>query len=100
MKAATRRGPSKTDPAMGPWRGGSAEEVDRPTRDDLVSATDHNLLFSFRICHNHICVTDGLPKDSAFFELLKDLAAEADADGARRVVADRPAAERVSSLER
>jgi type I restriction enzyme M protein len=54
-----------------PRRGGTADEVDRPTRDDLVSATDDNLLFSFRICHNHIYVTDGLPKDAAFFELLK-----------------------------
>ncbi len=50
---------------------GNTEEVDRPTRDTLINATDDNLLFSFKICHNHIYVTDGLQKQPAFFELLK-----------------------------
>lgn len=50
---------------------GDIDEVDRPTRDSLINATDDNLLFSFKICHNHIYVTDGLQKQPAFFELLK-----------------------------
>src|SRR5205823_6081723 len=54
-----------------PRKGGAPEEVDLPTREDLMSATDDNLLFSFKICHNHIYVTDGFQKQAAFFELLK-----------------------------
>ncbi len=54
-----------------PSANGSPEEVDRPQRDNLINATDDNLLFSFKICHNHIYVTDGLQKQPAFFELLK-----------------------------
>nr|VFK51382.1 MAG: type I restriction enzyme M protein [Candidatus Kentron sp. TC] len=54
-----------------PSRDGTPEEVDRPSRDDLKHATSDNLLFSFKICHNHIYVTDGLQKQPAFFELLK-----------------------------
>lgn len=54
-----------------PSRGGTAEDVDRPTRDALKNATDDNLLFSFKICHNHIYITDGMQKQPAFFELLK-----------------------------
>jgi type I restriction enzyme M protein len=54
-----------------PANGADAEEVDRPTRDSLSHAANDNLLFSFRICHNHIYVTDGLHKQAAFFELLK-----------------------------
>jgi type I restriction enzyme M protein len=54
-----------------PSRGGDVEEVDRPTRDTLKHATGDNLLFSFKICHNHIYVTDGMQKQPAFFELLK-----------------------------
>jgi len=54
-----------------PSNGGDAEEVDRPTRKNLKFATADNLLFSFKICHNHIYVTDGLQKQPAFFELLK-----------------------------
>ena len=54
-----------------PAADGSVEEVDRPTRESLKNATDDNLLFSFKICHNHIYVTDGLQKQPAFFELLK-----------------------------
>jgi type I restriction enzyme M protein len=50
---------------------GDVTEIDRPTRDALIKATDDNLLFSFKICHNHIYVTDGLQKQPAFFELLK-----------------------------
>ncbi|NLH37697.1 MAG: N-6 DNA methylase, partial [Thermotogaceae bacterium] len=54
-----------------PSKDGDIEEVDRPTRDKLKNATDDNLLFSFKTCHNHIYVTDGLQKQPAFFELLK-----------------------------
>lgn len=54
-----------------PAKGGDAEEVDRPTRKNLNFATADNLLFSFKICHNHIYVTDGMQKQPAFFELLK-----------------------------
>jgi type I restriction enzyme M protein len=54
-----------------PSKGGDASEVDRPTRDGLKHASGDNLLFSFRICHDHIYVTDGLQKQPAFFELLK-----------------------------
>lgn len=54
-----------------PSKGGNVEEVDRPSRDTLKHATADNLLFSFKICHNHIYVTDGLQKQPAFFELLK-----------------------------
>ena len=54
-----------------PSRGGNTEEVDRPKRDQLKQASDDNLLFSFKICHDHIYVTDGMQKQPAFFELLK-----------------------------
>ena len=54
-----------------PSKGGDADEVDRPRRENLKHATDDNLLFSFRTCHDHIYVTDGMQKQPAFFELLK-----------------------------
>lgn len=54
-----------------PSADGDTSEIDRPSRDRLMHATDDNLLFSFKICHNHIYVTDGLQKQPAFFELLK-----------------------------
>lgn len=54
-----------------PSKNGSLEEVDRPTRESLKNAVGDNLLFSFKICHDHIYVTDGLQKQPAFFELLK-----------------------------
>lgn len=54
-----------------PSKDGNIEEVDRPTRDSLKNAVGDNLLFSFKICHDHIYVTDGLQKQPAFFELLK-----------------------------
>jgi type I restriction enzyme M protein len=54
-----------------PSKDGPAEEVDRPTRKALKHAVEDNLLFSFKICHNHIYVTDGMQKQPAFFELLK-----------------------------
>ena len=54
-----------------PSANGSTEEVDRPTREKLARSTGDNLLFSFKTCHDHIYVTDGLQKQPAFFELLK-----------------------------
>ncbi|ARV63277.1 restriction endonuclease subunit M [Nostocales cyanobacterium HT-58-2] len=54
-----------------PAKDGNIEEVDRPTRDSLKNAVGDNLLFSFKICHDHIYVSDGLQKQPAFFELLK-----------------------------
>jgi type I restriction enzyme M protein len=54
-----------------PAKDGDIEEIDRPRRELLKHATDDNLLFSFKICHNHIYVTDGMQKQPAFFELLK-----------------------------
>ena len=54
-----------------PPANGSLEDVDRPKRKTLKKAYEDNLLMVFRICHNHIYVTDGLQKQPAFFELLK-----------------------------
>ncbi|MCA0028279.1 MULTISPECIES: N-6 DNA methylase [unclassified Mesorhizobium] len=54
-----------------PAADGNTTFIDRPTRGKLNQATDDNLLFSFKICHNHIYITDGLQKQPAFFELLK-----------------------------
>jgi type I restriction enzyme M protein len=54
-----------------PSANGDIEEVDRPTRESLKHAIGDNLLFSFKTCHNHIYVTDGMQKSPAFFELLK-----------------------------
>ena len=50
---------------------GRLEDIDRPKRNTLKNAVEDNLLFVFRICHNHIYVTDGMQKQPAFFELLK-----------------------------
>lgn len=41
--------------------------VDGKFRND----TPEELLFTFKTCHNHIYVNDGLQKQPAFFELLK-----------------------------
>lgn len=54
-----------------PSKDGSIEEIDRPQRVNLKLATEDNLLFAFKTCHNHIYVTDGMQKQPAFFELLK-----------------------------
>ena len=54
-----------------PSKDGSIEEIDRPSRDKLKRATEDNLLFTFKTCHNHIYVNDGLQKQAAFFEFLK-----------------------------
>jgi len=67
----TEEGIEYEEPNDIPSKDGNMEEVDRPTRDSLKNAVGDNLLFSFKICHNHIYVTDGLQKQPAFFELLK-----------------------------
>lgn len=54
-----------------PSADGNLDAVNRPTRKSLKNASDDNLLFVFKTCHNHIYVNDGLQKQSAFFELLK-----------------------------
>lgn len=54
-----------------PSKGQPLSEIDRPTRGALKNATGANLLYSFKTCHNHIYVNDGLQKQQAFFELLK-----------------------------
>lgn len=54
-----------------PSKGRSISEIDRPTRQSLKHATEDNLLYAFKTCHNHIYVNDGLQKAEAFFELLK-----------------------------
>ena len=54
-----------------PSKGQPLSELDRPTRDSLKNATGDNLLYSFKTCHNHIYVNDGMQKQQAFFELLK-----------------------------
>jgi type I restriction enzyme M protein len=54
-----------------PSKGRDVSEIDRPTRDSLKLATDDNLLYGFKTCHNHIYVNDGLQKQQAFFEFLK-----------------------------
>lgn len=50
---------------------GRTDEIDRPKRNSLRNASDDNLLFVFRTCHNHIYANDGLHKQPAFFEFLK-----------------------------
>lgn len=54
-----------------PSADGNIEDIDRPKRNILKNASDDNLLFVFKTCHNHIYVNDGLQKQPAFFELLK-----------------------------
>lgn len=67
----TEEGIEYEEPNDIPSKDGDIEEVDRPTRESLKNAVGDNLLFSFKICHDHIYVTDGLQKQPAFFELLK-----------------------------
>lgn len=54
-----------------PSADGSLDDINRPTYSTLINASDDNLLFTFKICHNHIYAIDGLHKQEAFFELLK-----------------------------
>lgn len=70
-RVKTEEGVVFEEPNDIPSKDGNIDEVDRPTRDSLSNAVGDNLLFSFKICHDHIYVTDGLQKQPAFFELLK-----------------------------
>ncbi len=54
-----------------PSKGRDISEIDKPSRDSLKLATEDNMLYAFKTCHNHIYVNDGLQKSQAFFELLK-----------------------------
>ena len=54
-----------------PGADGDLEVMDRPRRQDLLSATADNLKYTFRACHDTIYTTDGLQEKEAFFELLK-----------------------------
>jgi len=54
-----------------PSADGNLDDIDCPKRNSLKNASDDNLLFVFKTCHNHIYVNDGLQKQPAFFELLK-----------------------------
>lgn len=54
-----------------PSADGNLDDVNRPNRKSLKNASDDNLLFVFKTCHNHIYVNDGMQKQPAFFELLK-----------------------------
>lgn len=54
-----------------PSADGNVEDIDRPKRHTLKRAVEDNLLFTFKTCHNHIYVNDGMQKQPAFFELLK-----------------------------
>lgn len=47
------------------------DDINRPKRASLKNASDDNLLFTFKTCHNHIYVNEGMQKQPAFFELLK-----------------------------
>lgn len=54
-----------------PGFGKAANDVERPTFDQLKPATSDTLLFTFRRCHNYIAGNQGLQKPQAFWELLK-----------------------------
>lgn len=54
-----------------PSADGNLDDINRPKRTTLKNATDDNLLFTFKTCHNHIYVNEGFQKQPAFFELLK-----------------------------
>lgn len=54
-----------------PSADGNLDDVNRPSRTSLRNASDDNLLFVFKTCHNHIYVNEGMQKQPAFFELLK-----------------------------
>lgn len=71
LRTRTEEGIVYEEPNDIPSKNGDIEEVDRPNRESLKNAVGDNMLFSFKICHDHIYVTDGLQKQPAFFELLK-----------------------------
>ena len=50
---------------------GNIDDVERPKRTSLKQASDDNLLFVFKTCHDLIYIHDGLQKQPAFFEFVK-----------------------------
>lgn len=54
-----------------PSADGNIDDINHPKRASLKNASDDNLLFTFKTCHNHIYVNEGMQKQPAFFELLK-----------------------------
>lgn len=54
-----------------PSADGNLDDINRPKRNTLKNASDDNLLFVFKTCHNHIYINEGMQKQPAFFELLK-----------------------------
>ncbi len=54
-----------------PSFGQTEAEAERPRFDQLKPATSDALLFAFRRCHDYIAGNQGIPKDKAFWELLK-----------------------------
>ena len=54
-----------------PSADGNIDDINRPKRASLKNASDDNLLFTFKTCHNPIYVNEGMHKQPAFFELLK-----------------------------
>ena len=54
-----------------PSADGSDNSNERPKRTTLLKATDDNLLFTFRTCHDIISINEGHQKQAAFFEFLK-----------------------------
>lgn len=54
-----------------PSADGNLDDINRPKRTSLKNASDDNLLFVFKTCHNYIYVNDGFQKQPAFFEFLK-----------------------------
>lgn len=54
-----------------PSADGSNSANERPKRSTMARATDDNLLFTFRACHDIISVNEGHSKQAAFFEFLK-----------------------------
>ncbi len=50
-----------------PSADGSLDDINRPKRTTLKNASDDNLLFTFKTCHNHIYVNEGMQKQPAFF---------------------------------
>lgn len=49
-----------------PSADGSLDDINRPKRTTLKNASDDNLLFTFKTCHNHIYVNEGMQKQPAF----------------------------------
>lgn len=54
-----------------PSADGTNNANERPKRTNLTQASDDNLLFTFRTCHDIISVNEGHSKQAAFFEFLK-----------------------------